>query len=130
MSQLREWTREHDKVIAEKIEGIDVYTAYFSLGIGHSERNKSWVEYRINTKDGDPIPSYGDSIQVCFPALERWRQGAIGRYWLIESEYRTLTAFGNMACHLVSPMEGLRVDEYDPQAVAWALYRWAEGQAE
>jgi len=128
MNEPRKWTREHDAVIAEKVEGLDVRTNHFSCGIGRSERNKSWVEY--SNYNGDPIPAYNESMKACLSALETWREAGPGRYWIIESKYHSTSgASGEMACRLRDPEQGLRVDEYGPQAIAWALYYWAEDSA-
>lgn len=119
---MKQWTREHDKAIAEKIEGLDVRTNHFSCGIGRSERNKSWVEY--SNYNGDPIPAYNESMKACLSALETWREAKPGRYWIIQSKYQSV---GEMTCLLRDTEQGLRVDEYGPQAIAWALYHWTEG---
>jgi len=57
--QLKQWTREHDAVIAEKVEGLKITTEH---------------------------PSYNEPKHF-FRALEKWRKESTNRYWVIESSY-------------------------------------------
>lgn len=118
MSEQKRWTREHDAVIAEKVEGLEITTEHFSAGIGG--RTTTWNRYFYNNPDWGmiEIPSYNEPKHF-FRALEKWREKSIDRYWVIESVYGV---YGKMACRLINPKEGVRVDEYGKDAPAWALY--------
>lgn len=115
----KKWTREHDAVIAEKVEGLKITTEHFSAGIGG--RTTTWNRYFYNNPDWGmiEIPSYNEPKHF-FRALEKWRKESTNRYWVIESSYG---ADGEMACYLINTKEGIRVNEYGKDAPAWALYK-------
>jgi hypothetical protein len=117
--QLKQWTREHDAVIAEKVEGLKITTEHFSAGV--EGRTTAWNRYFYNDPDWGmiEIPSYNEPKHF-FRALEKWRKESTNRYWVIESSYG---ADGEMACYLINTKEGIRVNEYGKDAPAWALYK-------
>jgi hypothetical protein len=121
--QLKQWTREHDAVIAEKVEGLKITTEHFSAGV--EGRTTAWNRYFYNDPDWGmiEIPSYNEPKHF-FRALEKWREGGVGRCWVIKSSYQSIHGPSiEMNCCLRDTLQGFRVDEHGKDAPSWALYK-------
>ena len=122
--QSKQWTREHDAVIAEKVEGLKITTEHFSAGV--EGRTTAWNRYFFNDPDWGmvEIPSY-DQPKHIFRALEKWREAKVGRYWIIESinQCKVVKDPFPMYCSLFDPEQKILIRESGPNAPAWALYK-------
>lgn len=118
--QPKQWTREHDAVIAEKVEGLKITTEHFNSAIG------AWNRYFYNDPDWGmvEIPSYNQPKHI-FRALEKWREAKVGRYWIIESSNQTEVVKDPfpMYCSLTDSQRPIFIRESGPNAPAWALYK-------
>lgn len=119
---MTDWTREHDRLIAEKIEGEVIYT-------GHPNKTRVDGGYILNDPAGvdimysdcSPIPHYNTDIAACVRAAEKLRK-TTGKMWIIESadDRRDLRSFAN-----ICEGEKVGVMEYQDtpvEALAWALW--------
>lgn len=120
----RQWTREHDAVIAEKVEGLQITTEHFSAGV--EGRTTAWNRYFYNDPDWGmiEIPSYNQPKHF-FRALEKWRERGARRKW----EIKSTCARGFFeddepaSCSLLDYIKNSLIIEYGKDAPSWALYK-------
>lgn len=119
----KKWTREHDAVIAEKVEGLKITTERFSAGV--EGRTTTWNRYFYNNPDWGmiEIPSYNEPKHF-FRALEKWREGGVGRCWYIESGFHSIQGERYaMICRVRDSIQVFEIVEHGPNAPSWALYK-------
>ncbi len=106
------WTREHDRVIAEKCEGL-VFDEKGSTPIPSGGR---FPEYIFG---GDPgLAFYNRDLVADVRAAEAWRKQEEGRMWT-----HGVDRHGVEYAHLFGPAHGLsKYSAAGPGALAWALW--------
>jgi len=130
---MKQWTREHDKAIAEKVEKLEIRTEYYSAGSG--ERLTTWNRYFYRDPDWGmiEIPNYTEHKHL-FRALEKWRNDAAPntkRYYSYVSQFDQEQP---LAILVTVGSDGAWVDEKEnwvehpgKDALAWALYAAVAG---
>ena len=110
------WTREHDRIIAEKCEGLRVLAYNGDL----------FVESVPGT--WRPLYNYSAYLPDAVRAAEAWRKQKEGRYWRLQSEGETDecgTCPQTAAC--VEPLGIPAGVGWGPAALAHALYQAVTG---
>lgn len=80
------WTRKHDRIIAERCEGLTtvepfhggdyrIVRRFQQTAFGETWDSASWT----------PLPHYNTDIAACFRAAEAWRRQQPGRKYAIYS---------------------------------------------
>ena len=120
------WTREHDKVIAEKVEKLEVKTEHFSAGSG--ERLTTWNRYFYLDPDWGmiEIPRYTE-WKYLFRALEKWRLAAAPgelRKYFYQSQSGETPPFADLFIGKDARYPNASHEGKD--ALAWALYKAVE----
>ena len=101
----RVWTRAHDAVLAEKCEGLKVFT------IGENSHCYECFHHGNQAVYYYPIPNYATDQSATIRAAEAWRKGKAGRWWA-----HGVDPMGNTWAHIT----GHHVT--GPAALAWALW--------
>ena len=107
---VRQWTRAHDAVLAEKCEGITTFVEDEHLGLSFydEEGDEGWGPPMVQ------VPHYQADISATIRAAEAWRKQGDGRYW-----QHGVDQDGNDWGEVGQYPQSLRV--LGPAALAWAL---------
>ena len=79
------WTREHDRILAEKCEGFKV-RRWDELPIAQQHYDYCPDELFIGESIHDRLPHYLTDIAACIRAAEGWVMQNDGRYYLLMSD--------------------------------------------
>jgi hypothetical protein len=113
------WTRENDRIIAEKCEGLRVVVD----GDGY------WVT--DDRGKWEPLPKYREYLPHTVQAAEAWRKGdQNNRYWVLESAYVEENKSHAVAHQINASCPDQFFDGYSPApaaALAHALYQAVTG---
>jgi hypothetical protein len=112
------WSREHDRIIAEKCEGLRVVV----------DRDGYWVEG--DRVEWQPLPKYREFLPHTVRAAEAWRkQDENARSWSINSPEYGDTVMRGTAYNGRNPNWRTKhcYDAEPPAALAHALYQAVTG---